>query len=814
MIVRTYGRRNRSCSDSAFDDAVSDFSSQESPQDIYSFDFSSQDFDSELYGGSNSSQESRQFAALSPRNPVVERKSKKARNGKSEAEGVSKKVRKKGKSVIVEAMATATLMETQEFGEMIEHTDEVDFALDGLRKGSPLRIRQASLLSLLNICETVQRRRLLRTNGTTKTIVDAVLGFNFDDLPSNLAAAALLYILTSDGRDDQLLNSPSCIRFFIRLLKPLVSDAVKAKSNISIGSKLLALRKDSSFFQDSKGGSDATSAAITSKVQEILVSSKEIKSRDGNDRRPELTPKWIVLLTLEKACSSNISLEDTSGTMRRSGGDFKEKFRDHGGLDAVVEVAKNCHSVMEGWLEQRSSSILESENKANIESLALLLKCLRILENATFLSMDNQSHLLGMKGIINSQRTSHFFTKLILSIVDILSGVSMLLSSSDISDDEIQRNSDFRVESDELLSISSSVRCFSMEGTSSEKMYNTSQGSCSGPSKSSNNNCYNISTRPEVFEIEDSQEEDPFAFHDDEFKPSKWEILHGTQKPPRSQKSRSQIGDREDRCQSVVIFSQQESSNEERDDFLAVENVNTSVVDKEKVNLLIDCLLAAVKVLMNLTNDNPVGCQQIAASGGLETLSSLIACHFPSFSSCLPPFGIESDIQNEKNLRPDQESDFLVAILGLLVNLVEKDGRNRSRLAAASVSLPSLDGGLEDESIDVISLLCSIFLANQGAGEAAEEGKHSSGDEEDPILQGEKEAEKMIIEAYAALLLAFISTESRSIRNAISECLPDHKLSVLVPVLERFVEFHMALNMISPETHSTVLEVIESCRIP
>lgn len=31
--------------------------------------------------------------------------------------------------------------------------------------------------------------------------------------------------------------------------------------------------------------------------------------------------------------------------------------------------------------------------------------------------------------------------------------------------------------------------------------------------------------------------------------------------------------------------------------------------------------------------------------------------------------------------------------------------------------------------------------------------------DEDPILEGEKEAEKTIVEAYSALLLAFLSTE-------------------------------------------------------
>lgn len=85
------------------------------------------------------------------------------------------------------------------------------------------------------------------------------------------------------------------------------------------------------------------------------------------------------------------------------------------------------------------------------------------------------------------------------------------------------------------------------------------------------------------------------------------------------------------------------------------------------------------------------------------------------------------------------------------------------------------------------------------------------------MLQGEKEAEKMIVEAYAALLLAFLSTErfsfllsfasivrfltayseiitffffaihSKRIRDTIADYLPDRNLSVLVPVLERFV---------------------------
>lgn len=179
MIVRTYGRRNRSkgsvggCDDDAFSDGFDEPLSQgENPQDIYSFAFSSQDsshwsLNSEPYA-SNSSQEVRELSILPPRKHGYEegegslRKLKKARNGNK---GFDLPRRVKLSEERVEK-TLKTLMETQECGEMMENVDEVNFALDGLRKGcQQVRVRRASLLSLLSICGTAQRRRLLRTHG-------------------------------------------------------------------------------------------------------------------------------------------------------------------------------------------------------------------------------------------------------------------------------------------------------------------------------------------------------------------------------------------------------------------------------------------------------------------------------------------------------------------------------------------------------------------------------------------------------------------------------------------------------------------------
>ncbi|KAL0407351.1 UNVERIFIED_CONTAM: hypothetical protein Slati_4049000 [Sesamum latifolium] len=813
----------------------------------------------------------------------VSGKSKKKDRGEN---GVLQKKKKKKKMKSKESQQgyvelTTTLMETQEFGEMMEHVDEVNFALDGLKKGQPVRIRRASLLSLLSICGTTQQRRLLRVHGMAKTIIDAVLGLSFDDQPSNLAAAALFYILTSDGQEDHLLDSPGCIRFLIKLLKPLSSSSAKEKA-MPVGSKLLGLCKNAGFLQESAKGTDSSSTAIMLRVREILVNSKEMKPRDSSDGRieePELNPKWISLLTMEKACSFSISIEAIARHHILFGfSDFFQlnilmlRYLRHStenwgqlqgeaervwGLDAVFEVARKCHSVMEGWLEKSPTFALDSKDILGLESLVLLLKCLKIMENATFLSNDNQCHLLGMKGNFDGQQAPRSFTKLLLSIIKILSGVSLLRNSLNGSEDEkkggitygsshlgahcsmewtSQESSD---QWDQCLSLGQqgSFRS-SLEPTQVStdplllklRVESSQAGSCSGTSWNSNsmaliNNGYSemefgTGKRPVICtdtKMKDSG--DPFAFDEDDFEPSKWDLLSGNGKKSLSQDSSAKVFGYKDGSHCVPLSSQQESNNMEYHH--SQETSCSSAVDEDSSNLLADCLLTAVKVLMNLTNDNPEGCQQIGTCGGLEILSSLIAGHFPSFSLSSPHFGDarESGLSSKSSPRinqqsntplTDQELDFLVAILGLLVNLVEKDSVNRSRLAAASVSLPTPEGIDSEDQNDVISLLCSIFLANQSTSEAAGE----ENEDEESILQGEKEAEKMIVEAYAALLLAFLSTESKNVRGAIAECLPNHNLRILVPVLERFVEFHRTLNMISPETHIAVLEVIESCRIP
>jgi hypothetical protein len=139
------------------------------------------------------------------------------------------------------------------------------------------------------------------------------LGWNsfFPYILSLIRMVLTALISLFQGQDEHVLESPTSIHFLIKLLKPIISTATEDKAR-NIGSKLLSLRKESDILRYTSKLADSTSTAIAAKVQEILVNCKEMKSHCGDDsrmERPELSPKWIALLSMEKACLSKISFE-------------------------------------------------------------------------------------------------------------------------------------------------------------------------------------------------------------------------------------------------------------------------------------------------------------------------------------------------------------------------------------------------------------------------------------------------------------------------------------------------------------------------
>jgi hypothetical protein len=159
MIVRTYGRRSRSFPDGGGGGEARGTSSAHD-----AFDFDGDDLDA--LGSSASqplppahSQESSSMWEFDeePPSPPPPRREERQR-GKGGRRG--------GWDLAEPSVApTATLMEAEEYGEMMESVDEVTFALDGLRPIAPRRTHRASLLALLGICDCAERRRMLRAQG-------------------------------------------------------------------------------------------------------------------------------------------------------------------------------------------------------------------------------------------------------------------------------------------------------------------------------------------------------------------------------------------------------------------------------------------------------------------------------------------------------------------------------------------------------------------------------------------------------------------------------------------------------------------------
>ncbi|CAI5487028.1 unnamed protein product [Closterium sp. Naga37s-1] len=179
-------------------------------------------------------------------------------------------------------------------------------------------------------------------------------------------------------------------------------------------------------------------------------------------------------------------------------------------------------------------------------------------------------------------------------------------------------------------------------------------------------------------------------------------------------------------------------------------------------------VLAACKVLMNVTNHSAEGCRAVAGAHGIAVVASLAAacCSDRCWQHALASAGAPTCGGREKEGAArgegwpwEGDGDVLVVLLGLIVNLVEADSDARSLLAAAtctrrkqgqlhskqhrareyskystqqhkarghsmqqhsatsSGSRGQEEAGRAEESVSMVSLLCAIFASRQKSSE-------------------------------------------------------------------------------------------------
>jgi Wings apart-like protein regulation of heterochromatin len=163
MLARTYGRRSRG-GGGAPEDGGGD-------RDVYVIDSDSGDDGSDLSSSPPHLPPFSQLQSSSQENPNPSFRAYLSAFSSQDSSSWSLDPDSAPSSSNKDRVETASLVEAQEFGEMMEHSDEVDFAIDGLRPGKPVRIRRASLISLLNVCGTPRQRQLLRAHGSVEIYI-------------------------------------------------------------------------------------------------------------------------------------------------------------------------------------------------------------------------------------------------------------------------------------------------------------------------------------------------------------------------------------------------------------------------------------------------------------------------------------------------------------------------------------------------------------------------------------------------------------------------------------------------------------------
>ncbi|EDV26103.1 uncharacterized protein TRIADDRAFT_55864 [Trichoplax adhaerens] len=188
------------------------------------------------------------------------------------------------------------------------------------------------------------------------------------------------------------------------------------------------------------------------------------------------------------------------------------------------------------------------------------------------------------------------------------------------------------------------------------------------------------------------------------------------------------------------------------------------------------CLLASVRLLLNITHENEIGCKQVGRDK--STIKAAMEC-------------IDEIHEKVDDVR---RFDLVILALGLLINLVESNKESR----AAALRLKVKDRGL-------IQIVIELFLHREKTAEETSEkitstidDSENKTDDLDVSLNSEIQVlhaqagshfENSVVASYAALLTGLLIMDDN---NAIMEArhyLPNRKYDKLIAMLEKFLSF-------------------------
>lgn len=254
----------------------------------------------------------------------------------------------------------------QEIGEFQEMDDDVEYLLDALQPNSQVALRCLSALQLASKCMTPSFRMHIRAHGIVPKFFKAL-----EDAPHDpslgLCTAMVMFALSQDTLKMDL--DRGSLELMLNLLeceadqKQYPKDIVMNKQHIE--------RKQ--------------------KVRELC---EEIQSQGKS-----------IHLNLDNITAAQLAMESLlSLTSKRAGEWLKEDLRELGGIEHIIKTVHECCNQVTDYVEDWTELLLEKLNKIG--------RCLRILENVTSNSEENQKYILHYKSQVFIKTLCRFYNLL------------------------------------------------------------------------------------------------------------------------------------------------------------------------------------------------------------------------------------------------------------------------------------------------------------------------------------------------------------------------------------------------------------------
>ncbi|XP_052771917.1 wings apart-like protein homolog [Mya arenaria] len=243
--------------------------------------------------------------------------------------------------------------ECQEHGETQEFDDDIEYLLAGIESVEPMSTRCLSCIGLAQKSTIPAFRMHLRAHGTVAKIFGCLQDAASD--PSLALCTSTLMFMLSRDRLNMDLEQES-LNLMLRLLG--VDQQEDMVTTLS----------------------PAAERALKRNKDRVLEVYRDFLQQSGSKQE----------IDVECLSTGNLAMESLlSLTSRRAGEWFKEELRTLGALDHIVDTVCSCIEAVGNEVSVLTNS--------NIENLKKVDRCLRVVENVTYMNADNQNYLISYK---------------------------------------------------------------------------------------------------------------------------------------------------------------------------------------------------------------------------------------------------------------------------------------------------------------------------------------------------------------------------------------------------------------------------------